>query len=167
MKERAEAEPTPTERQLIERCRQYEQQLQQQANQLAECKALIEAQREEIERLKDTIALLKGQKGRPKIKPSGLETAKPGSAQEGGGTGSEQEPAGAVFKGYQDYVVQELEIQVQTTRYRCERWQTPDGGEVIGRLPEALRGSHFGPRLRSYILYQSYQQHVTQPLIVE
>ncbi len=193
MKEHAESVLTPREQQLAERCRQYEQQVQQQANQLAEFKALIEAQREEIERLKDTIAILKGQKGRPKIKPSGLETAKPGSAQEGGGTGSEQKragsakraktahltidqteimrpeqvPAGSVFKGYQDYVVQELEIQVQTTRYRCERWQTPDGGEVIGRLPEALRGSHFGPRLRSYILYQSYQQHVTQPLIVE
>ncbi len=153
MKERAEAEPTPTERQLIERCRQYEQQLQEQANQLAECKALIEAQREEIQRLKDTIALLKGQQGRPKIKPSRLEKGKPGSTQEGGGTGSEQKragsakraqtahltidqteiirpepvPPGAVFKGYQDYVVQELEIQVHTTRYRCERWQTPAG----------------------------------------
>ncbi len=193
MKERAEAEPTPTERQLIERCRQYEQQLQEQANQLAECKALIEAQREEIERFKDTIAILKGQKGRPKIKPSQLEKGKPGSAQEGGGTRSEQQragsakraktahlpidqteiirpeqvPVGSVFKGYQDYVVQELEIQVHTTRYRCERWQTPDGEYVIGRLPEALQGSHFGPQLRSYILYQSYQQHVTQPLIVE
>jgi len=169
MKERAEAEPTPTERQLIERCRQYEQQLQEQANQLAECKALIEAQREEIQRLKDTIALLKGQQGRPKIKPSRLEKGKPGSTQEGGGTGSEQKragsakraqtahltidqteiirpepvPPGAVFKGYQDYVVQELEIQVHTTRYRCERWQTPAGEYVIGRLPQALQGQQF------------------------
>jgi len=75
-------------------------------------------------------------------------------------------PPGAVFKGYQDYVVQELEIQVHTTRYRCERWQTPAGEYVIGRLPEALQGSHFGPRLRSSILSQSYQHQVTQPLIV-
>jgi len=193
MKEHAESVLTPREQQLAERGRQYEQQVQQQANQLAEFKALIEAQREEIERLKDTIALLKGQKGRPKIKPRQLETAKPGSAQEGGGTGREQKragsakraktahltldqteilrpeqvPAGSGFKGYQDYVGQELESQVQTTRYRCERWQTADGGEVIGRLPEALRGSHLGPRLRSYMLYQAYQPHVTQPLIVE
>src|SRR5215475_13001643 len=193
MKEHAESVLTPREQQRAERGRQYEQQVQQQANQLAEFKALIEAQREEIERLKDTIALLKGQKGRPKIKPSQLETAKPGSAQEGGRTGSEQKragsakraktahltidqteiirpaqvPPGSVFKGYQDYVVQELEIRVHTTRYRCERWQAPDGESVIGRLPAALQGSHFGPRLRSYILYQYYHQHVTQPLIVE
>ena len=56
---------------------------------------------------------------------------------------------------------------MHTTCYRCERWQTPAGGYVVGRLPVALQGSHLGPRLRSYILYQSYQQHVTQPLIVE
>src|SRR5262249_5452990 len=76
-------------------------------------------------------------------------------------------PAGSGVKGDEAYVGQELESQVQTTRYRCERWQTADGGEVIGRLPEALRGSHFGPRLRSYMLYQSYQPHVTQPLLGE
>jgi transposase IS66 family protein len=192
MKEHAEAGLTPREQQLAERCRQYEQQLQEQANQLAEFKALSEAQREEIECLKDMIALLKGQKGRPKIKPSQLEKSKLGSTREGEGTESEQKragsakraktayltidqteiirpalvPPGVVFKGYQDYVVQELEIQVHTTRYRCERWQTPAGEYEVGRLPQALQGSHFGPRLRSYILYQYYQQHVTQPLIV-
>ena len=193
MKEHAEEEPTLRERQLLERCRQYEQQLQAQANQLAEFKAVIEAQREEIERLKDTIAHLKGHNGRPKIKPSRLEKDKPGREPEAGDSDRESKRAGSakrqktvhlkidqtaiirpeqvppdsVFKGYQDYVVQELEMGVHTTRYRCERWQTPDGGNVVGRLPEALQGNHFGPRLRSYILYQAYQQHVTQPLIVE
>src|SRR5712692_6128995 len=84
--------------------------------------------------LKDTIAILKGRKGRPKLKPSQLEKGKSGSAQEGGRTGSEQKragsakrqktvhlkidqteiirpahvPLGSVFKGYEDYVVQEL-----------------------------------------------------------
>jgi hypothetical protein len=193
MKERADMEPTAREQELAERCRQYEQQLQVQANQLAEFQAVIAAQREEIQRLKDTIAHLKGHKGRPKIKPSQLETGQRGGERGAEGTGSEQKragsvkrpktehlkidqteiirpeqvPAGSVFKGYQDYVIQELEIRVHTTRYRCERWQTPAGKEVVGRLPEALRGSHFGPRLRSYILYQYYHQHVTQPLIVE
>src|SRR5262245_2581916 len=193
MKEHPEEEPSPRERQLRERCRQYEEQVQAQANQLAEFKAVIEAQREEIERLKDTIAHLKGDKGRPKIKPSQLEKGQPSREPVAGGSGREQNragaakrqktrhlkidqteiiqpepvPAGSIFKGYQDYVMQELEIRVHTTRYRCERWQTPDGGNVLGRLPGALQGNHFGPRLRSYILYQSYQQHVTQPLIVE
>src|SRR6266540_6921173 len=95
MKERTEADPTPTERQLMEQCRRYEQQVQEQANQLADFKVLLEAQREEIQRLKDAMAILKGQKGRPKIKPSQLEKGKPGSAQEGGRTGSEQKRAGS------------------------------------------------------------------------
>jgi uncharacterized coiled-coil protein SlyX len=193
MQEHAEEESTPRERQLLERCRQYEQQLQAQANQLAEFQAVIAAQREEIARLKDTLAHLKGHSGRPKIKPSQLEKGQPGqgpgagsSGQEGKRAGSakghktaplkvdqtqlirpEQVPAGSSFKGYQDYVIQELEMGVQTTRYRCERWQTPDGGEVRGRLPEARQGNHCGPRLRSSILYQSYHQQVTQPRIVE
>lgn len=193
MKERAEAGLTPREQQLAQRCRQYEQQLQEQANLLADFKALSEAQREELQRLKDASAILKGQKGRPKIKPSQLEKGKPGSAQEGGRTGSEQKragaakraktahltidqtaimrpaqvPPGSVFTGYQDYVGPELELQVPTARYRCERWQPPEGESVIGRLPAALQGSHFGPRLRSSILSQSYQHPVTQPLIVE
>ena len=191
MKDWAATEPTLGEQQLSERCRQYEQQLQEQANQLAAFTALLAAQREEIQRLKDTIAILKGEKGRPPIKPSRLEPGKTDTAPGGGATGSEQKragsekraktphlkidqteimrvehvPVGAVFKGYQDYVIQELEVGVSTTRYRCERWQAPDGGTVVGRLPEAVRGSHFGPTLRSYILYQYYQQHVTQPLI--
>lgn len=193
MKERADAGPTPREQELLERCQQYEQQLQAQANQLAEFKAVIAAQREEIQRLKDTIAHLKGHKGRPQMKPSRLEKGNPGQEPAAGGSerepkraGSakrqktahltidqteilrpEQVPPGSVFKGYQDYVVQELELRVHTTCYRCERWQTPGGSEVVGQLPEALRGSHFGPQLRRYILYQSYQQHVTQPLSVE
>jgi hypothetical protein len=53
MKGYSEEEPTPRERQLLERCRHYEEQLQVQANQLAEFKAVIEAQREEIEHLGD------------------------------------------------------------------------------------------------------------------
>lgn len=154
MKEHAEEEPTPRERQLLERCRQYEQQLQAQANQLAEFKAVIEAQREELERLKDTIAYLKGHSGRPKIKPSQLEKGQPGQEPGAGSSGQErkragsakcqktahlkidqtqiigpeQVPTGSVFKGYQDYVVQELEMRVHTTRYRCERGGRPQRG---------------------------------------
>jgi len=193
MKDQAATEPPLGEQPLSERCRHYEQQLHEQANQLAEFTALLAAQREEIQRLKDTIAILKGEKGRPPIKPSRLEPGKAGAASAGRETGSEQKragsekrsktpqlkidktefrraeqvPAGAVFKGYQDYVIQELAVGVSTTRYRCERWQTPDGGTVVGQLPAAVQGSHFGPTLRSYILYQYYHQHVTQPLIVD
>jgi hypothetical protein len=191
MKGHTEEAPIPRERQLLERCRHYEEQLQVQADQVAGFKAVIEAQREEIERLKDTLAQLKGHKGRPKIKPSQLETGPRSRELEGrdrerkrAGAAKRQKtrplkiaqteilrpelvPAGSIFRGYQDYVIQELETRGHPTRYRCERWQTPDGGDVVGRLPEVLQGQHFGPRLRSSSLYQSSQPQVTQPLMVE
>ncbi len=76
-------------------------------------------------------------------------------------------PPGSRFKGYRDFVVQELTIESCNTRYRLTRWQTPDGQTLIGQLPKAVGGGHFGPALVSYVLYQHYHCHVTQPLLCE
>ena len=76
-------------------------------------------------------------------------------------------PEGSRLLGYEDYTVQDLLIQPYHTRYRLARYQTPDGKTLIGELPPALQGSHFGLTLRSHILYQYYHQRVTQPLILQ
>ena len=152
----------------------------------------IQLQQEQIQQLKDEIARLKGLKPKPIIKPSQLEKPtgsdkeKDGKPQSGKRPGSEKRsktqeliihetkiiqpeiiPEGSSFKGYEDYVVQELIIKSHNTRYRLERWETPDGGSVVGKVPQEIAGSHFGPILRSYILQQYYHAHVTQPLIIE
>ena len=143
---------------------------------------------EEVGQLKDEIAVLKGKKKRPKFKPSKLDEQagqEQGEDKTGKRPGSEKRsktehltiheeriiapqviPAGSRFKGYQDYVVQELVIEPHNIRYRLERWQTPAGGSLLGHLPESLK-SHFGPRLVSYLLYQYHHAHVTQPLLLE
>ncbi len=146
---------------------------------------------ETVVQLKDEIAILKGEKPRPQIKPSTLNKDTPegeGPSQgsqrrdRGGDQGKqpkeleihetqllqpEQIPAGAVFKGYEDYLVQGLRIRLHNTRYRRARYQTPYGDTRLGELPVAVRGSHFDPELRSYILVQYYQQHVSQPLLLK
>jgi hypothetical protein len=80
---------------------------------------------------------------------------------------AERVPEGSRFKGYDDYTVQELVIQRQTTRYRVERWLTPSGELVTGSLPVEAAIGHFGPTLRCFVLYQYYHAQVTEPLILE
>ena len=146
--------------------------------------------KEEIQRLKDEMARLKGHSPRPKIRPSALEGPAP---NEDGATGSDGKrpgsakkaktkelqihatekiepeglPCGSEFKGYQDWVVQDILIRPHNTRYRLERWVTPKGETLVGELPEELGGGHFGPTLVSFILYQYYHARVTQPLLLE
>src|SRR5262249_50632261 len=77
-------------------------------------------------------------------------------------------PEGAVFKGYEDYVVQDLVLQPRVILDRRERWQTPDGQSLVVPLPAAVMpGSHFGPDLICFLLHQYHHQHVTQPLLLE
>jgi hypothetical protein len=61
-----------------------------------------------------------------------------------------------------------LILQPCTTRYRRERWHTPDGQTLLAPWPAAvLPGSHLGPTLHSYILHPYHHQRVTQPLLLE
>lgn len=71
------------------------------------------------------------------------------------------------FNGYRDYDVQELELRRQNIRFRLAEYVREDGTTVVGKLPLEYQGGHFGPKLRSYILYQHYQCRVPQPLIGE
>jgi len=143
---------------------------------------------ETVRQLRDELAVLKGQKPRPQMAPSRLEGPAPHRRPEGGKRpGSAKRPknahlviteeirlsvvnapAGSVRKGFEEYVVQELEIQAKATRYLRERVRTPDGHSVLAPLPaDVVPGSHFGPQLIAYILHQYHHNHVTQPLLLE
>jgi hypothetical protein len=126
------------------------------------------------------IARLKGLKGRPALKPSGMETAsepKPPSPPKGRRgpvtprVAVEDQvieatvPPGSRFKGYADFLVQDLVLRVRCTRYRRERWLTPDGHLIVAPLPGGVDG-HFGPQLRRFVLAQYHQGQVTVPRLV-
>ncbi len=143
---------------------------------------------EQVQILRDEIARLKNQKPKPKIKPSSLENRpdknkkgkkkksgkRPGSAKrhknlpihETIDVKPDNLPEGSRFKGYDCFTVQDIIIRAHNTRYRLERWKAPSGDYIVGELPKQVKG-HYGSTLISFILYQYYHAHVTQPLIRE
>jgi hypothetical protein len=149
---------------------------------------LLQQQQEIIQQLRDEIARLKGLKTRPLIAPSPLEVSPrpprpPGQKRPGSAKRLKtalltitdevvvpltDPPPGSVFKGYEDFVVQDLIIRPRVVRYRRQRWLIPDGQNRVAELPAGVRpDSHFGPTLISFIIHQYHHQHVTQPLLWE
>jgi len=149
---------------------------------------IIRFQEEGIQELRDEIARLKGQKPRPKSKPSALEkqggdeaeqassTKRPGSAKRRKAPPIHETvilrahnvPKGSTFKGYEDFTVQGLVVEPHNTLYRRERWQTPSGDSIVAPLPDGVKAlGHFDASLQRFVLYQYHHCHVTQPLLLE
>jgi Transposase IS66 family len=148
----------------------------------------IRHQQNLMQELEDEILRLKGLKTRPIIAPSPLEPAPclpPDPGQKRPGSAKRRKtaqltitdevvvpladpPAGSIFKGYEEFVVQDLIIRPQVIRYRRERRRTHDGQNLVAGLPADVRpDSHFGPTLIGFIIHQYHHQHVTQPLLRE
>jgi len=133
--------------------------------------------------LRAEIARLKGVAARPAIKPSGMEQKtepKAVSCVRKHGTKERKTarlviheeriitaavPAGSRFKGYEDFVVQDLVVRPHVVRIRRERWVTPEGLPVLAPMPAGVAG-HFGPELRRFVLLQYHQGQVTVPRLV-
>jgi len=165
-----EDEVTPLVRLLL-------QIIQQQASSLIQAK-------EEIQKLKDEIAILKKGNKKPKVPPSSLEKSYPDHNEDEKRFGIVKKsktselkihsvqrisppnlPKGSIFKDLNSYVVQDLLIVNHNTKYLLERWQGPDGSYIVGKLPENITG-HFGSNLICFILYQYYGSLVTRPRLL-
>jgi Transposase IS66 family len=144
---------------------------------VAELKRTIAAQRDEIARLK-------GLKGRPRLKPSGMDK----SSELGTRAARKRRrrkvvtsadraiheervikvgplPPGSRFKGYADFLVQDLVLRPHVVRIRRERWVTAEGHTVTASMPADVMG-HFGPELRRFLVVQFHQGQVTVPRLV-
>ena len=104
---------------------------------IAQILSVIELQIKEIQLLRDEIVSLKGQKPKPKIKPSILEKQRAATKKKNRkkrakkskkieihevvSIDPEHIPAGSTYKGYQDYLVQDLIISNWKVCYRRQR----------------------------------------------
>lgn len=69
-------------------------------------------------------------------------------------------PPGSRFRGYEDILVQDLQISVEVVRYRRERWETATGERIVAPLPPGIMGG-FGPEVRRFIAAGHFQGQVT------
>ena len=113
--------------------------------------------------LRDEVARLKGLKGRPKLKPSGMAKAT-GSGKAGGKKDGNKKkrrrgwrrskpsidedrivkacdvPPGSRFKGYEDRIIRDVVLRPWVIRLRRERWLTPDGRTIVAPYPAGIEG---------------------------
>jgi hypothetical protein len=110
---------------------------------LVELFAEVAALKQVVAEQREEIARLKGLKGRPTIKPSGMDKGtepakadppekRPRRCRVTPRVSVEQTviettvPPGSRFRGYEPFLVQDLVISVTATCYQRERWITPD-----------------------------------------
>lgn len=157
------------------------EQLQAHAEQMA-------AMQKTIDELKDEISRLNNTPKRPKFRSGGMEardrSKKPPSQDSNVASACSSGPhnpkkireekrvppvsipEGSRFKGYQEFVVQEVELTAKDIVYKLEVWEATDGMIHRGSLPTGLDGQHFGSELRALII-NLYAQCMTQPCILE
>src|SRR3954469_23060457 len=152
---------------------------------LLETVAQLEAK---VAALTDENARLKGLKGRPTLKPSGMAKGTDAAPAASGKTdrpARRRNPrppksarlivdedrviplspqAGWRFKGFKFYTVQDLVVETRVVRYWRPCYRTPEGKLIIAPLPLEVTG-HFGANLVRYLLSQHYQCRVTMPLL--
>ncbi|MFN0191104.1 MAG: transposase [Aestuariivirga sp.] len=148
----------------------------------------LEKLKAEHQAVKDELARLKHLPPRPPQNPSGMEKAtngkEPGDDGDKDGRsprrrGSQLDkltinetvvlkakaPAGSRHKGYEEIVVQDLSLNPKVTRYRRERWETPNGEAIIAELAPGIVGG-YGPNLHRLVLMLHFSGQMTCERIV-
>jgi len=171
-----------------ERARQLVQQL---LNVLEDVMADLRAAQAENQRLRDELNRLKGEQGAPAIKAntpppppkdhsSEQERRKPKTWSKGRKTDRiaidrEQVvrvdptrlPLDAVFKGYEDVVVQDVLFRTDNVLFHKEKFSSPSQHQTyLASLPQGYRGQ-FGPGLKSLALVLYFGAQMSEPKVAE
>jgi hypothetical protein len=166
--------------------------VQQLAHLLEQALTQIDTLRAENQRLKDEINRLKGEQGKPTVKPN-----KPAaSAQDNSDHSSEEQrksrkpwskatkndkivldrtqrlpldpatlPEDAVFKGYERVIVQNLILKTDNVCFERATYYSPSTGKTyLAPLPTGYEGG-FGPDLKTLILSLHHLGNISQPAV--
>jgi len=155
-------------------------------NQLEELHAKVRAQAEEIQRLRDENNHLKGQQGKPDIKPnkpprqlsSEAERAVPKPRRKRTKRADlriDRElvvpldpstlPADAQFKGYQRAVVQDVVLTSDTVRLLKAKYYSPSEHRTYLASPPPGYEGQFGPGLKALVLTLYFDSGMSEPII--
>ncbi len=152
------------------------------------------AQRAEIQRLRDEINRLKGEQGKPEIKPSRKlpknndhssenerrrrqKPRKPKKRKKVKDVTIDREeyleidkatlPEDAKFQGYDPVTIQDLRIETDNVRFhRARYYSASEKKNYVAPLPEGYEGQ-FGATIRSLIISLYYAGGMSEPKIIE
>jgi hypothetical protein len=151
----------------------------------------LRAAQAEIQRLRDENNRLKGEQGKPTIKPNTSPGAPPdhsseaerrtpqvwGKRTKNATIAIDREhilsvdpatlPPDAEFKGYEDVTVQDVVLQTDNVCFRKEKYYAPSTGQTyLAPLPAGYAGA-FGPGIKALTLVFYYACQMSEPKILE
>jgi hypothetical protein len=160
-------------------------------NLVEELKQENERSRVQMQQLRDEINRLKGEQGKPDVKPdkpakaaskhsSEHERRQPKPHRKSGKVhkievnreqklpvARDQLPADAQFKGYEAVVIQDIQLRTDNVRFLKEKFYSASEQKTyLAPLPAGYAGE-FGPGVRSLALTLYYGSEMTEPKIVE
>lgn len=151
-------------------------------------------QRVEIQRLRDEVNRLKGEQGKPDIKPNrkppknddhsseeernrGKKPRKPKKRKKLKDVKIDREeyleidtstlPDDAKFQGYDPVIIQDLRIETDNVCfYRARYYSASEQKNYTAPLPDGYKGQ-FGPTIRSLVISLYYAANMSEPKIIE
>jgi regulator of replication initiation timing len=157
-------------------------------NQVESLHAKVQEQAEEMQRLRDENNRLKGEQGKPVVRPNkpaaDLSSRKERSESKPHHKASKQAeiridrvevlkvdderlPQDAQFKGYEEVIVQDIDFRTENIKFRKEKYYSPGQKRTyLAQMPAGYQGQ-FGPGVRAWVVALYYTAGMSEPKIGE